>query len=832
MRDSEEIVDRLCSRWFRRQWKLILGILVLLFCVNIYCALQLLSKKDQGYSSPYQLIKQAFESQNVNRNSATEEEYEFGPRCEFSDSALDVFKRMKTTECKKKLEDHLCDMDPVGWPVRTVNNTCSIYLPKIQYQYRGCYRDSTASRTLKFFKYDLKATNSPNQCAQFCFRIGATLSGVEYGYECFCGHEKDLTDLSPLQNASVCEEMKCPGDETKFCGGFNAIALYNTGLTHHNREYPVYVDPEKSKRDVKILFLLQLNGRNVRQIKRLLKAIYNPRHLYLVHVDARQKLMHYEMLEIQKILERSGQTNFRVVTDRFITIWGGTSLLDMFLHIVRTTLEGVLKGFEDWDYIFNLSECDYPILSIQELEAVLTENKGKSFISAHGYNTGTFLKKQGYNYHFFECEERMWRVGQRNNYPQNLRVDGGSDWVIIHRDLAIYSISEEKVCKDLRKFFKTILLPLEGFFHTLALNTGFCDKVLYKNLRLTNWKRDQGCRCEGLKHVVDWCGCSPVTILAEENKLFVERLKNKTNYFARKFDWMVDPVTIQEAENNVFRFEKHRLNEYEGVHDGWVSLYDRRYDDPKTLPDLTNLAQVLSSRVIQGDCDFSKLLEINMFLSFDDKETYEIFKIEDSCGEIQEFKVARLKKRIRLAEKKIVNGYELKMIEMGNQLDLKEEIFRDDLTLITEDSSVTFQWLWVKLSESEEKDKKKKRTSPKVLIEVLNSEHNLLHFNSVDSYNSINFKQHVKLDLQEIGAKSGVLTFVLKHPVTKEALLQFPFAVLPKEINPTYHRLIDFTYNVTEKCSTNCPQMKWSTFRPAKSSDIRFGFDEKLNSLV
>lgn len=28
------------------------------------------------------------------------------------------------------------------------------------------------------------------------------------------------------------------------------------------------------------------------------------------------------------------------------------------------------------------------------------------------------------------------------------------------------------------------------------------------NLRITNWNRKLGCKCQ-YKHIVDWCGCSP-----------------------------------------------------------------------------------------------------------------------------------------------------------------------------------------------------------------------------------------------------------------------------------------------------------------------------------
>lgn len=45
------------------------------------------------------------------------------------------------------------------------------------------------------------------------------------------------------------------------------------------------------QKSIKILFLLQLNKRNSRQINRLLKLIYRPNHLYYIHVDINEHYM-------------------------------------------------------------------------------------------------------------------------------------------------------------------------------------------------------------------------------------------------------------------------------------------------------------------------------------------------------------------------------------------------------------------------------------------------------------------------------------------------------------------------------------------------------------
>lgn len=77
------------------------------------------------------------------------------------------------------------------------------------------------------------------------------------------------------------------------------------------------------------------------------------------------------MLEVEKILHKFGANNIRVATNRFTTIWGGSSLLDMFLTSIQLTFEDqffISNGWTDWDYILNTSETDMPLLSIEELE--------------------------------------------------------------------------------------------------------------------------------------------------------------------------------------------------------------------------------------------------------------------------------------------------------------------------------------------------------------------------------------------------------------------------------------------------------------------------------
>ena len=66
------------------------------------------------------------------------------------------------------------------------------------------------------------------------------------------------------------------------------------------------------------------------------------------------------------------------------------------------------------------------------------------------------------------------------------------------------------LCVDRVHFFLS-----QSFFHTVIRNGPMCETFVKTNLRVTNWNRKLGCRCQ-YKHVVDWCGCSPNDFLTRD----------------------------------------------------------------------------------------------------------------------------------------------------------------------------------------------------------------------------------------------------------------------------------------------------------------------------
>uniref|UniRef100_A0A673ZIG0 protein xylosyltransferase n=1 Tax=Salmo trutta TaxID=8032 RepID=A0A673ZIG0_SALTR len=251
---------------------------------------------------------------------------------------------------------------------------------------------------------------------------------------------------------------------------------------------------------VRIAFVLVVHGRASRQFQRLFKAVYHTSHYYYIHVDQRSNYLHRQVGALA-----SQYSNVRVTSWRMSTIWGGASLLTMYLR----SMDDLLKMADwNWDFFINLSAADYPIRTNEQLVGFLTKYRDMNFIKSHGRDNTRFIRKQGLDRLFFECDTHMWRLGDRK-IPEGIAVDGGSDWFLLNRMFVDYIInSEDELVVSMKRFYAYTLLPAESFFHTVLENSAHCESMVDNNLRITNWNRKLGCKCQ-YKHIVDWCGCSP-----------------------------------------------------------------------------------------------------------------------------------------------------------------------------------------------------------------------------------------------------------------------------------------------------------------------------------
>ena len=77
-------------------------------------------------------------------------------------------------------------------------------------------------------------------------------------------------------------------------------------------------------------------------------------------------------------------------------------------------------------------------------------------------NTPRFLRKQGLDKLFVECDTHMWRLGSRH-IVTGVRMDGGSDWFGLHQDFIreVVMKDENELTAGLKKYWTYALLPSE-----------------------------------------------------------------------------------------------------------------------------------------------------------------------------------------------------------------------------------------------------------------------------------------------------------------------------------------------------------------------------------
>ena len=205
----------------------------------------------------------------------------------------------------------------------------------------------------------------------------------------------------------------------------------------------------------------KLAGKAVRQVKRLLRQIYRPHHFYYIHVDENSNWMFSQLKSLETL------PNVRLSTKRFKTFWASNTLLYLLLACFKEILQ---LGW-DFDYVMNISESDFPVKPLEAFEAHLRTRVGKNFVATSGKEMLRFQEGQGMKKMFYNCDDHMYRVGERT-LPFGLQWVGGSDWVILHRDFAHYLVtSDDALVRGLTNFYFYSIMAPESFFHTALFNS-------------------------------------------------------------------------------------------------------------------------------------------------------------------------------------------------------------------------------------------------------------------------------------------------------------------------------------------------------------------------
>lgn len=342
-----------------------------------------------------------------------------------------------------------------------------------------------------------------------------------------------------------------------------------------------------------------------------------------------------------------------------------------------------------WDFVLNLSESDFPVKTVRHLTEFLSLNKNRNFVKSHGREVQRFIQKQGLDKTFVQCENRMWRIGDRT-LPYGIQVDGGSDWIALSRKFVEYVANPypDDLISGLLRIFKYTLLPAESFFHTALRNSKFCNTYIDNNLHVTNWKRKLGCKCQ-YKHVVDWCGCSPNDFLPEDWQRILNTYTRQL-FFARKFEPIINQAIISQVELWLHNLEQPSRR-VENIDSYWQSIYN--YNDLGVNPDdgLLTVADSVRRNVMKtfaksnSTCD-PKLGVLSQVHSFHQNDSFKYTLFNYESLEYDSVEVAvRPRNHITVAKSSLLME-NLEILMVSSNYDQKEQISRNFLRILNPQS--------------------------------------------------------------------------------------------------------------------------------------------------
>lgn len=286
------------------------------------------------------------------------------------------------------------------------------------------------------------------------------------------------------------------------------------------------------------------------QFKRLFKSIYNSSNVYLIHIDKKSNADLYE--NISTYLDRFFNVQ---ILDSQNVVWGGYSMVDVEMKAIKQ----LLKISKTWKFFINLSGQDFPLQSQDQIESFLRKNPDTNFIKIDNQ-----VKKRPntlnriYNY-FTESTNGFIGTPKKRAYLSNTTAYIGGQWKILSRSCCEFLCTSPKVAK-FKKFYKNTLIPDEGFFQTVLMNTSFTGKIINDDKRAIIWIPDLGSKQKLQKFTVNTTKSliesgkiklRPKTLTQEDMKF----LTASTALFARKLDETVDSSIFESLERKLATIE-------------------------------------------------------------------------------------------------------------------------------------------------------------------------------------------------------------------------------------------------------------------------------------
>jgi hypothetical protein len=280
------------------------------------------------------------------------------------------------------------------------------------------------------------------------------------------------------------------------------------------------------------------------QFKRMFRAVYDPDNQYLIHVDkkAGKKLLK----NIRQFLGSYANTSLLLSHN---VVWGGYSMVDAELRGMKQ----LLKLNKSWNFFINLSGQDFPLQTQRTIKNFLCRHPGKNFILSADQSKNrpnTLNRIQNY---FTETANGFSGFPIKRPFLKDTTAYIGGQWKILSRKACEFICTSPKVPK-FKEYYKNTLIPDEGFFQTVLMNTGWEESIVNDDKRAIIWIPDidsniKSTRAQNTKFLVasGKIKLRPKTFIVSDLPFLI----SSKSFFARKFDETVDAEILKILESNL-----------------------------------------------------------------------------------------------------------------------------------------------------------------------------------------------------------------------------------------------------------------------------------------
>ncbi|KAG9449388.1 hypothetical protein H6P81_009353 [Aristolochia fimbriata] len=222
------------------------------------------------------------------------------------------------------------------------------------------------------------------------------------------------------------------------------------------------------------------------RIIRLLLAVYHPRNRYLLHLNHEASDRERAALAsaVRTIPAVQAFGNVDVIGKPDAITYMGSSTLAAMLHAASI----LLRLDSGWDWFITLSSTDYPLVTQDDLSHVFSSvPRNLSFIdhtSDLGWkefqrvqpivvDPGTYLARKN---------NKIFHATQTRPTPEAFKFFTGSPWMTLSKSFIEFCLMGwDNLPRVLLLYFTNIMLPEEGYFHSVI-----CNSPEFQNLTVNN----------------------------------------------------------------------------------------------------------------------------------------------------------------------------------------------------------------------------------------------------------------------------------------------------------------------------------------------------------